>query len=54
LPQNFQQVLQQLLNQLAQAIPQMVQQEIAGQSPVVGIEGRPYGGKWKEKTDQSA
>jgi len=54
LPQNLQQVIQQLLNQLAQAIPQIVQQEIARQSPVVGIEGRTYGGKWKEKTDQAA
>ena len=50
LPANFQQVVQQLLNQLAQAIPQMVQQEIVRQSPVVGIEGRTYGGKWEEKS----
>lgn len=54
LPQNFQQVIQQLLNQLAQAIPQIVHQEIVRQSPAVGIEGRTYGGKWKEKTDQAA
>jgi hypothetical protein len=53
LPQNFQQVIQQFLNQLAQAIPQIVQQEIVRQSPVVGIEGRTYGGKWTEKTDQA-
>jgi len=51
LPQNFQQVVQQLIGQIAQAIPQMVQQEIVRQSPIVGIEGRTFGGKWKEKTD---
>lgn len=53
LPENFQQVVQQLLNQLTQSIPQVVQQEIVRQSPVVGIEGRTYGGRWKEKPDQA-
>jgi len=51
LSQNFQQVVQQLIGQIAQAIPQIVRQEIVRQSPIVGIEGRTFGGKWKEKTD---
>jgi hypothetical protein len=45
LPQNFQQVVQQLMGQIAQAIPQIVQQEIIRQSPIVGIEGRTFGGQ---------
>lgn len=53
LPANFQQIIQQLLRQIPQAIPQIVQQEIVRQSPIVGIEGRTYGGKWKEKKDQT-
>jgi len=53
LPANFQQILQQLLGQISQAIPQIVQQEIVRQSPIVGIEGRTYGGKWREKEDQT-
>jgi hypothetical protein len=50
LPQNFQQIVQQLIGQIAQAIPQIVQQEIVRQSPIVGIEGRSFGGQWKEKS----
>jgi hypothetical protein len=50
LPQNFQQIVQQLMGQIAQAIPQIVQQEIVRQSPIVGIEGRSFGGQWKEKS----
>jgi len=53
LPQNFQQIVQQLMGQIAQAIPQIVQQEIIRQSPIVGIEGRTFGGEWKEKTDET-
>jgi len=53
LPANFQQILQQLLGQISQTIPQIVQQEIVRQSPIVGIEGRTYGGKWREKKDQT-
>ncbi|MBE0516784.1 MAG: ATP-dependent Clp protease proteolytic subunit [Methanophagales archaeon] len=53
LPQNFQQIVQQLMGQIAQAIPQIVQQELVRQSPIVGIEGRTFGGKWKEKTDEN-
>lgn len=53
LPANFQQIIQQLLGQISQTIPQIVQQEIVRQSPIVGIEGRTYGGKWREKKDQT-
>lgn len=53
LPANFQQVIQQLLEQISKVVPQIVQQEIVRQSPVVGIEGRTYGGKWKDKTNES-
>lgn len=52
LPQNFQQIVQQLMGQITRAIPQIVQQEIVRQSPIVGIEGRTFGGKWKEKTNE--
>lgn len=53
LPANFQQIIQQLLGRISQAILQIVQQEIVRQSPIVGIEGRTYGGKWREKKDQT-
>jgi hypothetical protein len=53
LPQNFQQIVQQLMGQIAQAIPQIVQQELVRQSPIVGIEGRTFGGKWKETTNET-
>jgi len=53
LPTNFQQMTQQLLGQVSQAAPQIVQQEIVRQSPTIGIETRNYGGKWKEKIDQT-
>lgn len=49
LPQQAQQILNQLLNQVSQIIPNIVRQEIARQSPIVGIEGRGYGGKWIEE-----
>lgn len=48
---DIQQLLQQMLTQLSQIIPQIVQQEIFRQSPIIGIEGRVYGGKWVGKTD---
>ncbi len=51
LPQNFQKIVEQLMGQIGKAIPQIVQQEIVRQSPIVGIEGRTFGGKWKEKTE---
>lgn len=49
LPQQAQQILQQLMAQISQNITQLVQQEIIRQSPVVGIGGRVYGGKWHEE-----
>ncbi len=54
LPANFQQIVQQLLGQITQAIPQIVQREVLRQSPIIGIEGRTYGGKWIEKTEQAS
>lgn len=53
LPQNFQQIVQQLMGQIAQAIPSIVQKELVRQSPVTGIEGRTFGGKWKEKINET-
>jgi len=53
LPKDFQQMVQKLMNQLTQAVPQIVHQEIVRQSPVVGIEGRTYGGRWREKTGEA-
>ncbi|MFQ6091371.1 MAG: hypothetical protein ACE5OR_01615 [bacterium] len=53
LPQNFQQIVQQLMGQIGQAVPQIVQQEIIRQSPIVGIEGRTFGGRWEEKSEIS-
>jgi len=53
LPQNFKQMVQQRLKQLAGDITQIVQLEIRRQSPVLGIEVRTYGGKWKEETNQA-
>jgi len=47
--QQVQQILNQLLNQISQIIPNIVQQEIMRQSPVIGIDGRTYGGKWIEE-----
>jgi len=49
IPQQAQQILNQILNQISQMVPNIVQQEIVRQSPVVGIDGRPYGGKWVEE-----
>lgn len=53
LPQNIQQLLQPLLGQITQVIPGIVQQELIRQSPIVGIDGRTYGGQWKEKTEET-
>ena len=49
IPQQVQQILNQLLNQISQRISDIVHQEIVRQSPVIGIEGRAYGGKWVEE-----
>ncbi len=53
LPQNFQKIVQPLLDQITQSIPQIVQQELIRQSPIVGFEGRTFGGQWKDKTDDT-
>jgi len=53
LPKDFQQIVQKLMSQITQAVPQIVHQEIVRQSPVVGIEGRTYGGRWREKTGEA-
>ena len=49
IPHQAQQILNQILNQISQIIPNVVQQEIVRQSPVIGIEGKAYGGKWTEE-----
>lgn len=49
IPQQVQQIMRQLMAQVSQSIPQMVHREIVRQSPVVGIGGRSYGGKWHEQ-----
>lgn len=46
--QQAQQILQQSLTQISQNIKQMVQKELINQSPIIGIGGRSYGGKWHE------
>ncbi|MBA7550957.1 hypothetical protein ES705_43488 [subsurface metagenome] len=48
IPQQAQQILQQLMAKISQNITQLVQKEIVRQSPIVGIRGRVYGGKWYE------
>ena len=54
LPKDLQRILQQLLGQVQEAVPQIVQQELMRQCPVVGIEGRTFGGKWVDKTEEGA
>lgn len=49
IPQQLQQIMPQLLAQVSQNISQMVHREIVRQSPIVGIGGRSYGGKWYEQ-----
>jgi len=49
IPLEAQNILQKLVAQLSQPITQLVQQEIIRQSPLVGISGRIYGGKWYEE-----
>lgn len=50
LPAQFPQIMQQLLNQVTQAMPQVIKDQLARQSPVVGLEWQIYGGKWVAKT----
>lgn len=49
IPKQAQQIIQQLMAQISREITQLVQQEIVRQSPIVGIGGRVYGGKWYEE-----
>ena len=46
LPAQVQQAIQQMMGQLQQQIGQLVMQEIIRQSPLKGIAGRAYGGRW--------
>lgn len=48
-PQQLQQTINQIMQQIMQSLPSLVQQEIIRQSPIVGFEGRTYGGRWVEK-----
>jgi hypothetical protein len=47
IPQEAQQILQQMVNQVARDIQPLIQQEIVKQSPEVGVDIRPYGGRWQ-------
>ena len=49
IPEQAQQILQKLIAQIPQNITQMVREEIARQSPIIGIAVRPYGGKWHQQ-----
>jgi hypothetical protein len=49
IPQQAQQVLQQITQNALQNITQEVQREIVRQSPIIGIGGKAYGGKWYEE-----
>lgn len=48
LPAQVQQAVQQMMGQLQQQVAQLVAQELVRQSPLKGIGGRAYGGKWVE------
>lgn len=50
IPQQANQILNMLLNQISQVIPDIVRQELIRQSPVIGVEGRAYSGKWVDET----
>ena len=49
IPQQAQRILRNLLNEISRAIPNIVHREILRQSPVIGVGGRTYGGKWVEE-----
>ncbi|RLE61875.1 MAG: hypothetical protein DRJ38_10690 [Thermoprotei archaeon] len=49
IPQKTRQVLNSLLSQIGRMLPELVRQELIRQSPVIGIEGRVYGGRWVEE-----
>lgn len=48
IPANMQGVINQILTQVSAAIPGLVRDELVRQSPVLGIEIRNYGGKWRK------
>lgn len=50
IPPQLQQVLQNMVNQVSQAVPALVHNEIVRQSPVVGYELHPFGGRWSNRT----
>jgi hypothetical protein len=53
IPPQLQQTLQNLVNQVSQAVPALVHQEIVRQSPVIGFELHPFGGRWVDRTRSS-
>ncbi len=50
MPPPTQQFMQHVMKEIGKIIPQLVQQEIARQSPAVGVEIRSVGGKWVEES----
>lgn len=48
LPQDIQQVIQLMITQVSNSLPSLIQNEITRQSPVIGIEGKNYGARWRE------
>jgi hypothetical protein len=48
-PPQVQRLSNQLLQSIMQILPGVIQQEITRQSPLIGIEGRSFGGKWVKK-----
>lgn len=49
LSSQMQPLFNQMMQQLTKEIANLVQQEIIRQSPVIGFEGRGYGGRWYEE-----
>lgn len=49
IPKETQQILNQMVNQISQQVTKIVHEEIIRQSPVIGLDGRAYGGKWYEE-----
>ncbi len=49
IPEEAQKILQQIMGEITQNLPKLIQEQIVKQSPVIGVNGRTYGGRWKEK-----
>ncbi len=49
IPQQSQIILQNLIKQVQEQLQQLVLQELQRQSPIIGYEGRSFGGKWIEE-----